>query len=229
MRRPTLRTACAALLLALIAATLSSAAFAQADQRNLVSDATRTLSAFLSDPGMPWLRNNFHRAKAVLIAPSVTKAGFIIGGSGGRALVLARDEKTGKWVGPAFYVLATASVGFQAGVSVSETVSLIMTEKGLDSLLSSSFKLGGDVSVAAGPIGTGAQSNLVADFVSFSRAKGIYGGVNLDGTIASTSDSWNRLYYGHAVSVPDILIRQKVHQKQAGELINVATSAAKTS
>lgn len=229
MRRATLRTACAALLLALIAATLSSAAFAQADQRKLVSDATRTLSAFLTDPGMPWLRNNFRRAKAVLIAPSVTKAGFIIGGSGGRALVLARDEKTGKWVGPAFYVLATASVGFQAGVSVSETVSLIMTEKGLASLLSSSFKVGGDVSVAAGPIGEGAQLNLVADFVSFSRAKGIYGGVNLDGTIASTSDGWNRLYYGHAVSVPDILIRQTVHQKQAGELINVATSAAKTS
>jgi len=229
MTRATLRTACAALLLGFTAATLSSAALAQSDQRKLVSEATLTLSAFLNDPDMPWLRNNFRRAKAVLIAPSITKAGFVVGGSGGRALVLARDEKTGKWAGPAFYVLATASIGFQAGVSVSETVSLIMTEKGLDSLLSSSFKLGGDVSVAAGPIGTGAQSNLVADFVSFSRAKGIYGGVNLDGTVASTSDSWNSLYYGHAVSVPDILIRQTVHQKQAGELINVATSAAKKS
>jgi lipid-binding SYLF domain-containing protein len=229
MTRAMLRTPCAALLLACVAATGSSAAFAQSDQRKLVSEATLTLSAFLSDPDMPWLRNNFRRAKAVLIAPSITKAGFVIGGSGGRALVLARDEKTGKWAGPAFYVLATASIGFQAGISVSETVSLIMTEKGLDSLLSSSFKLGGDVSVAAGPIGTGAQSNLVADFISFSRAKGIYGGVNLDGTVASTSDSWNSLYYGHAVSVPDILIRQTVHQKQAGELINVATSAAKKS
>ena len=93
---------------------------------------------------MHWLRNNFKRAKAVLIAPQITRAGLIIGGSGGRAVVLGRNAKTGKWAGPAFYVLVTGSVGFQAGVSVSETVSLVMTEKGLDSLLSSSFKFGGD-------------------------------------------------------------------------------------
>jgi lipid-binding SYLF domain-containing protein len=227
MMRATLRTTCAALLLAMVAALLSSAASAQSDQRKLVSAATFTLSGFLNDPDMRWLKSNFNRAKAVLIAPTITKAGFIIGGSGGRALVLARDEKTGKWVGPAFYVLATGSVGFQAGVSVSETVSLVMTEKGLDSLLSSSFKFGGDVSVAAGPIGTGAQSDLVADFVSFSRSKGIYGGLSLDGTVASTADTWNRLYYGKAVTAPDILIRESVHQKQANELINVVAAAAK--
>jgi SH3 domain-containing YSC84-like protein 1 len=227
MMRATLRTTCAALLLAMVAALLSSAASAQSDQRKLVSAATFTLSGFLNDPDMRWLKSNFNRAKAVLIAPTITKAGFIIGGSGGRALVLARDEKTGKWVGPAFYVLATGSVGFQAGVSVSETVSLVMTEKGLNSLLSSSFKFGGDVSVAAGPIGTGAQSDLVADFVSFSRSKGIYGGLSLDGTVASTADTWNRLYYGKAVTAPDILIRESVHQKQANELINVVAAAAK--
>jgi lipid-binding SYLF domain-containing protein len=229
MTRATPRTTRAALLLAVVAVSLSSAAFAQSDQRKLVSAATLTLAGFLNDPDMRWLKNNFNRAKAVLIAPTITKAGFIVGGSGGRALVLARNEKTGKWTGPAFYVLATGSVGFQAGVSVSETVSLVMTEKGLDSLLSSSFKFGGDVSVAAGPIGTGAQSDLVADFVSFSRSKGIYGGLSLDGTVASTSDSWNRQYYGRAVSVPDILIRESVRQKQANELINVVAAAAKKS
>src|ERR1700682_4299941 len=227
MTRATLRTTRAALLLAVVAVSLPSVAFAQADQRKLVSTATLTLSGFLNDPDMPWLRNNFGRAKAVLIAPSITKAGFIIGGSGGRALVLARNEKTGKWMGPAFYVLATASVGFQAGVSVSETVSLVMTEKGLNSLLSSSFKFGGDVSVAVGPIGAGSQSNMVADFISFSRARGIYGGLSLDGTVASTADAWNRLYYGRAVSPPDILIRVSVHNKQANELINVVAAAAK--
>jgi len=227
MTRATFRTTRAALLLAVVAASLSSAAFAQVDQRKLVSTATLTLSGFLNDPDMHWLRNNINRAKAVLIAPHITKAGFIIGGSGGRAVVVARNAKTGKWAGPAFYVLVTGSVGFQAGVSVSETVSLVMTEKGLDSLLSSSFKFGGDVSVAAGPIGTGAQSNLVADFISFSRSKGIYGGLSLDGTVASTADAWNRLYYGRAVSPPDILIRESVRNKQAKELINVVAAAAK--
>jgi lipid-binding SYLF domain-containing protein len=89
--------------------------------------------------------------------------------------------------------------------------------------------MGGDVSVAAGPIGTGAQSNLVADFISFSRSKGIYGGLNLDGTVASTSDEWNRIYYGRAVTVTDILYRESVRNKQANELINVVAAAAKKS
>jgi lipid-binding SYLF domain-containing protein len=229
MTRATLRTTRAALLIVVVALSLPSVAFAQADQRKLVSTATLTLSGFLNDPDMPWLRNNFKRAKAVLIAPQITRAGFIIGGSGGRALVLARNPKTGKWSGPAFYVLVTGSVGFQAGVSVSETVSLVMTAKGLDSLLSNSFKMGGDVSVAAGPIGTGAKSDLVADFISFSRSKGIYGGLNLDGTVASTSDEWNRIYYGRAVTVTDILYRESVHNKQANELINVVAAAAEKS
>jgi lipid-binding SYLF domain-containing protein len=226
MTRATLRATRAALLL-VVAASLSSAAAAQADQRKLVTTATFTLSGFLNDPDMRWLRSNFNRARAVLIAPSITRAGFIVGGSGGRAVVLARNPKTGKWSGPAFYVLITGSVGFQAGVSVSETVSLVMTEKGLDSLLSSSFKMGGDVSVAAGPIGTGAKSDLVADFVSFSRSKGIYGGLNLDGTVASTADQWNRLYYGRVVAPADILITETVRNKQANELINVVAAAAR--
>src|SRR5436190_2849438 len=172
MARATSRTIFAAFLVAALAISLSSGARAQADQRKLVTTATFTLSGFLNDPDMHWLRNNFRRARAVLIAPTITRAGFIIGGSGGRALVVAREPKTGKWSGPAFYVLVTGSVGFQAGVSVSETVTLVMTEKGLNSLLSSSFKMGGDISVAAGPIGTGAKSDLVADFISFSRSKG---------------------------------------------------------
>src|SRR2546421_10789182 len=111
------------LLLAIVAPSLSSAAFAQADQGKLVSTATLTLSGFLNDPDMHWLRNNFNRARAVLIAPTITRAGFIIGGSGGRAVVVAHNPKTGKWSGPAFYVLVTGSVGFQPGISVSETVS----------------------------------------------------------------------------------------------------------
>ena len=226
MTRATLGATRAALLLVL-AASLSSAVAAPADQRKLVSTATLTLSGFLNDPDMRWLRSNFNRARAVLIAPSITRAGFIVGGSGGRAVVLARNPKTGKWSGPAFYVLITGSVGFQAGASVSETVSLVMTEKGLHSLLSSSFKMGGDVSVAAGPIGTGAKSDLVADFVSFSRSKGIYGGLNLDGTVASTADQWNRLYYGHAVTPTDILVKETVRNKQANELINVVAAAAR--
>ena len=93
---------------------------------------------------MKWLQQNIHRAKGVLIAPEVLKAGFIFGGSGGMAVLVAKDPKSGKWVGPAFYGLATASVGFQAGVAVSEVVTLVMSDKGINALLTPSFNLGGD-------------------------------------------------------------------------------------
>src|SRR5437868_6632729 len=95
--------------------SVAQIASAQADQRNLVIDATVTVANFLNDPDMTWLKRNIRQAKAVLIAPKVAKAGFILGGSGGRGVVVARDAMSGRWVGPAFYTLATASIGFQAG------------------------------------------------------------------------------------------------------------------
>jgi lipid-binding SYLF domain-containing protein len=202
-------------------------AHAQSEQRILVTDAKLTFASFIHDPEMTWLQRNLGRAKAVLIAPSITKAGLILGGSGGRAVVVARDPKTGKWEGPAFYTLATASVGLQAGVAVSEMVTLVMTDKGLNSLLAHSFKIGGDASIAVGPIGSGAQSNLAADLVSFSRSQGVYAGINFDGTVVSVSSEWNNLYYGQDTNAADILLRTRVHNKQASELLNVVASAAK--
>jgi SH3 domain-containing YSC84-like protein 1 len=223
MRHSLPRSICA--VAGVFAALLAPTAFAQADQRSLVTAATVTFAKFRDDPGMSWLQHNLRRAKAVMIAPGITKAGFIVGGSGGRAVVVARDPKSGKWVGPAFYTLATASVGFQAGVAVTEMVTLVMTENGLNSLLSDSFKMGGDATVAAGPIGAGAQADLVADLISFSRATGVYGGVNFDGTVVSLSDQWNQIYYGKPVRASDILVRMSVHNKQANELLNLVTAA----
>jgi lipid-binding SYLF domain-containing protein len=206
---------------------MAPTALAQADQRVLVTEAKLTLASFLNDPNMSWLQRNLGEAKAVLIAPSITRAGFILGGSGGRAVAVARDSATGKWTGPAFYTLATASVGFQAGIAVSEVVTLVMTEKGLNSLLSDSFKLGGDASIAAGPVGAGAKSDITADLVAFSRSKGVYAGINLDGTIVNVSDQWNNLYYGKETNATDILLRKSVQNKQASELLNVVAKAAK--
>ena len=203
-------------------------ALAQSEQQVLVDKADKTLSNFLRDPDMTWLQQNIHRAKAVMIAPEIAKAGFIFGGSGGRAVVIARDAKSGKWVGPAFYALATASVGFQAGISVSENVTLVMTDKGFNSLLATSFKVGGDASVAAGPVGAGAKSDVVADLISFSRAKGLYGGLNLDGTVVHNSNDWNELYYQKKpILAPDILVRMSAHAKGADKLLGDVSRAAR--
>jgi SH3 domain-containing YSC84-like protein 1 len=205
----------------------ATSAYAQNEGQVVVGKADTTLSNFLRDPEMKWLQQNFSRAKAVLIVPEIVKAGFIIGGSGGRGLLVARQNGTGKWVGPAFYTLATASVGFQAGVAASEMVTLVMTDKGMNSLLSSSFKVGADASVAAGPVGAGAKSDVVADLITFSRSKGLYGGLNLDGTVISTNDDWNKAYYGKPVTPPDILTLGSVSNKNASKLLADVTKAAK--
>jgi SH3 domain-containing YSC84-like protein 1 len=208
----------------LLAAT---AAHAQSDQQKLVNAAEKTVANFLRDPEMTWLQQNIGRAKAVLIAPEIAKAGFIVGGSGGRAVLIARDAKSGKWAGPAFYTMATASVGFQAGISVSEMMTLVMTDKGLNSLLARSVKLGPDASIAAGPVGAGAKADVITDMVTYSRAKGVYGGLNLDGTVVSPSDEWNTAYYGKSVLPPDVLVRMSVRNKQADKLLGQVAAAAR--
>jgi lipid-binding SYLF domain-containing protein len=193
-------------------------AFAQSDPQALVADARTTLSNFIRDPDQTWVHDNIGRARALLIAPRIVKAGFIFGGSGGRAVLVARNGKT--WVGPAFYNLATASVGFQAGIEVSEALIVVMTERGLNSLMASTLKVGGDASISAGPVGAGAKSTVNADLVSFTRSKGIYGGLNFDGTVVNTNIDWNDAYYhGKNILPPDILIRGKVRSAQSAALL----------
>ena len=213
-------------LLAVLIVTSAGAAFAQSEQQKLVNAADRTFQNFLRDPDMVWLQQNIGRAKGVLIAPEVAKAGFIFGGSGGRAVLVVRDGRTGKWVGPAFYTLATASVGFQAGISVAEMLTLVMSERALNSLLSDSVKLGPDASIAAGPVGAGAKADVVTDLVSYSRSKGIYGGLNLDGTVVAVSKDWNEGFYGKPVSAPDILVRMNARSKAADKLLGDISRAA---
>ena len=218
-------------LIALASLVASGQALAQTEQQDLVNAAETTFSNFIRDPDMTWLQRHIGTANAVLIAPQIVKAGFIFGGSGGRAVLFARNQQTGRWEGPAFYNLGTASVGFQAGVAVAETVTLVMSEKGLNSLLAPSVKLGGDASVAAGPVGAGANADVTTDFVAFSRSKGLYGGLNLEGAVLAVADNWNEAYYGRGVLPPDILLRASAHNAQADRLVNAITraSSARTS
>jgi len=205
---------------------VNAPALADTEQQQLVNQAETTFSNFMRDPDMSWLQRNMGRAKGVLIAPAIVKAGWIFGGSGGRAVLFAHNFQNGRWSGPAFYNIGAASVGFQAGIAVSETVTLVMTDKGMNQLLSSSAKLGGDASVAAGPIGAGASSDILSDFVAFSRSKGIYGGLNLEGSVVAVADDWNRTYYGSGVLPSDILVRGVARNEQADRLAAELSRAA---
>ena len=213
----------------LVATTLAGCAtqaVSPAEPERLVADAQTTLSNFIRDPDQTWIQDNLSRARALLIAPQVVRAGFIFGGSGGRGVLVARDGRT--WAGPAFYNLATASVGFQAGIDVSEVIIVVMTDKGFNSLLSTSLKIGGDASIAAGPVGAGARSTVTADLISFTRAKGVYGGLNLDGTVVSTNVPWNDAFFGGSnLLPPDILIRRTVISPKAAPLLTDVAKATK--
>src|SRR5689334_13277721 len=202
-------------------------AVAQTTPQKLVADAQTTLSDFMRDPDQTWIHDNIGRAKALLIVPQIVKAGFIFGGSGGQGVLVVRNGTS--WSGPAFYDLATASVGFQAGLEVSQAIIVVMTDKGLNSLMSTTFKVGGDASIAAGPVGAGAKSTVTADLVSFTRSKGVYGGVNLDGTVVHANTKWNGEFFGTAKEVlpPDILIRKTYKSAKAAPLLAAVSKIAR--
>jgi lipid-binding SYLF domain-containing protein len=192
------------------------------DAQQLVEKARFTFENFANDPNMSALRDLVKTAKGVYIAPQVLRGAFIIGASGGSGVLLARDEKAGGWGGPAFYTIGEASFGLQIGGEASEVVLLAMTERGVSKLLSTSVKLGADVSIAAGPVGAGVRgetAGLSADIVSFARSKGLYAGISLEGAVVATRDGLNKAYYGKAVTPTDILIRREVSNSQADRLI----------
>lgn len=193
-----------------------AAAESQAELQNLVAESTQVFTQFANDPQMSWIKAHLHEAQGVLISPSVVKAGFIFGGSGGHAVLVAR-RPDGKWTGPAFYTLASASFGFQAGVSGSQTVALIMNKNALNKILTGSLKFGPDLSIATGPVGGGAKSNVKADVVAYAKSKGLYGGVNFSGTSVSPRNSATEAYFGKKPLTPiDIFVAPNPPAPPAG-------------
>jgi lipid-binding SYLF domain-containing protein len=200
-------------------------------EQALVDKARITLDSFVGDPEMTWLRDNLGRAKGVLIIPDMFKAGFFFGGSGGSGVLLVRDEETGEWRGPAFFILGSVNWGLQIGAQKAEVVMMVMSPAGIRALLSSNIKLGGDASVAVGPMGVGAGGatapNLSADYLSFSRARGVYAGLILDGAVVKVNHNANRAYFNEEVTPADILTAGRVTNPQAAELLRAVSQAAR--
>jgi lipid-binding SYLF domain-containing protein len=191
--------------------------------QGLVDKARIAFNDFMHDSNYVWLHENIDHAKGILIFPQVIKGGFIWGGSGGTGVLMVRDERTGNWSEPAFYTIGSVTFGLQIGGEAAEVVMLAMSQKAIDSLLSSSVKLGGDASVALGPVGTGAKANagipdVTADFVSFAKTKGLYAGLNLEGSVVGVRDSLNKAYYGRDVRPADIIVKHTVSNRGADEL-----------
>ena len=199
------------------------------DTRQLVERAKLSFEGMIVAPEMDGLRDLIRGAKGVFIAPQVLRGAFIFGVSGGSGVFFARGEQPGQWNGPAFYTIGEVSFGFQAGADASEVALLAMTDRGVNALLSASVKLGADASVAAGPVGVGvraATANISADIVSFSRSKGLYGGISVDGAVVAPRGGLNTAYFGKDVSTRDILIRGTASNPQAAPLVELIKKAA---
>ncbi|MEQ8815243.1 MAG: lipid-binding SYLF domain-containing protein [Thalassobaculum sp.] len=162
------------------------------------------------------------KAKAVLIVPQLLKAGFIVGGEFGDGVMLTRTMDGG-WSAPAFYSMAGGSIGLQVGAESKRVLIAIMTEKGVNALLTDQFKVGADASISVGEVGGGASASSVgsldkADMVAFSRSKGLFGGGALDGTLIRPNPEKNAAYYGAGTTTRDILIGRTVTASGAAGL-----------
>ena len=214
----------------LVGGALPAVAGEAENAQQLVDRATKTLNTFVADKDMgPSLKTLLKKAHGVLIYPRVFRGAFVVGAAGGSGAFLAYDAKAKKWGGPAFYTIGEASFGLQAGGDASEVVLVALTERGMTALLATSAKLGADVGIAVGPVGAGAEAataNLSADIISFSRAKGLYAGVSLEGAVVATRGSLNKAYYGKEVSPTDILVKRTVSNKKAAGLVSAVKKAA---
>jgi lipid-binding SYLF domain-containing protein len=192
----------------------------------LVDQAVIAVKDFMADPDMEWLRKHLKTAKALLIVPELKKAGFVWGGSGGFGVLLAQD-KDGQWSQPAFYGMGSVTFGIQAGIEKSQVIIMVRTQNGLDNLYTSSLKLGGQASIAAGPVGAGASSNIMTDLVSFARAKGAFAGMALEGSVIKVDGKRNAAYYGQEVTPIDIIVSKKVSNDGTAKLRSEIAAAAK--
>lgn len=228
MKHPELRRRCLAVLAgAAWAATLPAHA-ANGEAERAAATVSKALLAFedlVGTQGQEGLRSGLKTARGILIFPAVIKGGVVLGGSGGTGVLLVRGDDN-SWSSPAFYTLGAVSIGLQIGGQSAEVVILATSRKAVDSLMSNSAKLGGDISVAVGPVGVGKASNIAADFVAYTRSKGAFLGASIEGSVLDVRDSLNQAYYGQKVTPADIVLRGSVSNPQAQALRKAVADAA---
>jgi lipid-binding SYLF domain-containing protein len=184
-------------------------ALAEEEQQRLVDRARLALEEFLADTNFAKMRVYVQNAQAVLVFPELLKAGLIVGVEAGAGVMLVREEASGSWSQPAFYDLYEGSIGLQVGGASTALVLTVMNRAAIDKILTSKFKMGTDASVAAGPVGPGVGAPTTTrfgeDIYSFSRSKGLYAGLSLDGAAILPNNDWNAAYYGVETSPARVL------------------------
>jgi lipid-binding SYLF domain-containing protein len=213
-----------ALMLAPLSFAGNAADDSRKDENNRLQNAGTVIQEILDIPDdIP--QDLLDKARCVVVMPSVLKAAFVVGGSYGRGTMVCRTGKdfTGPWGAPAMYALEGGSVGLQIGAEATDFVILVMNNRGAESLLHSKVKLGGDASVAAGPKGRTASADtdayMRAEMLSYSRARGVFAGVSLEGSTLRPDNDANHRLYGPDATAALIITEPKYESPESGKTL----------
>ncbi len=215
------------ILLCLVAAAFAISAAPAADDKkevDRVENSGKVMSEILNVPDdIP--QDLLDKADCVIVLPSVLKAAFIVGGSYGRGVMTCRGggNYSGKWGAPSMIALEGGSFGFQIGGEATDFVLLVMNERGAEGILTSKVKLGADASAAAGPKGRSVSADtdatMRAEILSYSRARGVFAGVSLEGSTLRPDNDANKALYGKEVSAKDIVLKGAVPAPPSANLL----------
>ncbi|MFN4262723.1 MAG: lipid-binding SYLF domain-containing protein [Thioalkalivibrionaceae bacterium] len=173
--------------------------------QQVIDDSLKVMRDMTRHPDYEALNDHLRDAQGVLIFPSVYRGGFFIGGSGGLGVLLGWSESRQDFSPVAFYSIGSVSLGLQFGGDRAEVAMVVRTRDALESMFGSSFQLGGDAGVAAGPVGAGRSANVTAEILTFARSRGAYIGLSLEGSQLRVRDDFNEAYYGRKVRPIDIV------------------------
>jgi lipid-binding SYLF domain-containing protein len=199
-----------ALALGLLALPVARPAAADRDdERKRIADSTEVVAALVRAPDQGIPGYILERAEAVVVIPSLVKGGFIVGAQHGKGVMSVRDRAANSWSTPGFVSMTGGSLGWQIGVQAVDLVLLVMNREGIKNLLDTEFKLGANASVAAGPVGRQGEAStdakLSAEILAYSRAKGLFAGLTLEGAALRNDKDANQRFYGTAVSTQDLV------------------------
>ena len=192
-----------------------------------LQESALVLREIMASPDQSIPEELLAKCQAIAIYPNVLKGGFIFGARYGKGVVVARDS-SGKWGPAAFSTIGGGSWGLQIGGQMTDLIFVVMNERGVQGLLNSKFTMGADASVAAGPVGRNSQAatdlSLRAGILSYSRSRGLFGGLALDGSVVTQDNNSNALYYGKLVTSTEILKTNAVTiQPSSKELVDELT------
>ena len=209
------------LTLVLAALLVAASAAAGEHEDNRADNALRVMREIQAVPDSSIPDRLLDEARGIVVIPDTIKAGFVIGGRRGLGLMSVKNPD-GSWSNPVFVKLTGASVGFQAGVQSSDVILVFRSERGLDNIINGKVTLGADASVAAGPVGRNAAAatdgSLKAEIWSWSRARGLFAGVALDGAVLQLDHSANRGAYGYGIT-PRMVFEGRTPQPASGPII----------